>query len=81
MQGLTADAGMGEYCTVPAGMLHLLPDNVSLKLGALVETDVVRLPRRDARRPLPRQYRSGVRCRPVQEIPRPGYRPALRSPT
>lgn len=36
-QGLMADGGMAEYNVVPANMLHLLPDNVSLELGALVE--------------------------------------------
>lgn len=29
--------GMAEYTTVPASMLHVLPDTVDLKLGALVE--------------------------------------------
>lgn len=35
--GLMADGGMAEYTVVPTGMLHKLPDNVSLQLGALVE--------------------------------------------
>lgn len=35
--GLMSDGGMAEYTVVPAGMLHRLPDNVSLQLGALVE--------------------------------------------
>jgi (R,R)-butanediol dehydrogenase/meso-butanediol dehydrogenase/diacetyl reductase len=37
MHGLTADGGMAEYTVVPTGMLHRLPDNVCLELGALVE--------------------------------------------
>jgi (R,R)-butanediol dehydrogenase / meso-butanediol dehydrogenase / diacetyl reductase len=35
--GLMSDGGMAEYTVVPTDMLHRLPDNVSLKLGALVE--------------------------------------------
>ncbi|MBS1690652.1 MAG: 2,3-butanediol dehydrogenase [Actinobacteria bacterium] len=35
--GLMSDGGMAEYTVVPADMLHKLPDNVSLELGALVE--------------------------------------------
>jgi (R,R)-butanediol dehydrogenase / meso-butanediol dehydrogenase / diacetyl reductase len=35
--GLMSDGGMAEYTVVPTNMLHRLPDNVSLKLGALVE--------------------------------------------
>jgi (R,R)-butanediol dehydrogenase / meso-butanediol dehydrogenase / diacetyl reductase len=35
--GLMSDGGMAEYTVVPIGMLHKLPDNVSMKLGALVE--------------------------------------------
>ncbi|HET9564611.1 MAG TPA: alcohol dehydrogenase catalytic domain-containing protein, partial [Mycobacterium sp.] len=35
--GLMADGGMAEYTVVPTNMLHSLPDNVSLELGALVE--------------------------------------------
>ncbi|MGY1707330.1 2,3-butanediol dehydrogenase [Geodermatophilus sp. SYSU D00697] len=36
--GLTSDGGgMAEYTTVPATMLHLLPDGVDLRMGALVE--------------------------------------------
>jgi (R,R)-butanediol dehydrogenase/meso-butanediol dehydrogenase/diacetyl reductase len=35
--GLMSDGGMAEYSVVPTGMLHRLPDNVSLELGALVE--------------------------------------------
>ncbi len=35
--GLMSDGGMAEYTVVPTNMLHKLPDNVSLKLGALVE--------------------------------------------
>jgi (R,R)-butanediol dehydrogenase / meso-butanediol dehydrogenase / diacetyl reductase len=35
--GLMSDGGMAEYTVVPANMLHRLPDNVSLELGALVE--------------------------------------------
>ena len=35
--GLMSDGGMAEYTVVPTGMLHRLPDNVSLELGALVE--------------------------------------------
>lgn len=36
--GLTSDGGgMAEYTTVPVSMLHLLPENVDLRLGALVE--------------------------------------------
>jgi len=35
--GLMSDGGMAEYTVVPAQMLHRLPDNVSLELGALVE--------------------------------------------
>jgi (R,R)-butanediol dehydrogenase / meso-butanediol dehydrogenase / diacetyl reductase len=37
MHGLTADGGMAEYAVVPSHMLHRLPENVSLELGALVE--------------------------------------------
>ena len=32
-----SDGGMAEYTVVPTDMLHKLPDNVSLQLGALVE--------------------------------------------
>ncbi|MDI9896267.1 2,3-butanediol dehydrogenase [Rhodococcus sp. IEGM 1381] len=35
--GLMSDGGMGEYTVVPTDMIHALPDNVSLELGALVE--------------------------------------------
>ncbi|MGY1639233.1 2,3-butanediol dehydrogenase [Geodermatophilus sp. SYSU D00742] len=36
--GLTSDGGgMAEYTTVPATMLHRLPDEVDLRMGALVE--------------------------------------------
>jgi (R,R)-butanediol dehydrogenase / meso-butanediol dehydrogenase / diacetyl reductase len=35
--GLMSDGGMAEYTVVPTSMLHKLPDNVSLQLGALVE--------------------------------------------
>jgi (R,R)-butanediol dehydrogenase / meso-butanediol dehydrogenase / diacetyl reductase len=35
--GLMSDGGMAEYTVVPTEMLHRLPDNVSLELGALVE--------------------------------------------
>ncbi|MBF4477823.1 (R,R)-butanediol dehydrogenase / meso-butanediol dehydrogenase / diacetyl reductase [Rhodococcus rhodochrous J3] len=35
--GLMSDGGMAEYTIVPVNMLHRLPDNVSLELGALVE--------------------------------------------
>lgn len=35
--GLMSDGGMAEYSVVPTSMLHRLPDNVSLQLGALVE--------------------------------------------
>jgi (R,R)-butanediol dehydrogenase/meso-butanediol dehydrogenase/diacetyl reductase len=35
--GLMSDGGMAEYTIVPTDMLHKLPDNVSLQLGALVE--------------------------------------------
>lgn len=35
--GLMSDGGMAEYTVVPANMVHHLPDNVSLELGALVE--------------------------------------------
>ena len=35
--GLMSDGGMAEYTEVPTDMLHKLPDNVSLELGALVE--------------------------------------------
>lgn len=35
--GLMSDGGMAEYTVVPTQMLHRLPDNVSLELGALVE--------------------------------------------
>jgi (R,R)-butanediol dehydrogenase/meso-butanediol dehydrogenase/diacetyl reductase len=35
--GLMSDGGMAEYTVVPSEMLHRLPDNVSLELGALVE--------------------------------------------
>jgi (R,R)-butanediol dehydrogenase/meso-butanediol dehydrogenase/diacetyl reductase len=32
-----SDGGMAEYTVVPTDMLHRLPDNVSMELGALVE--------------------------------------------
>jgi len=35
--GLMSDGGMAEYTVVPTTMLHKLPANVSLQLGALVE--------------------------------------------
>jgi (R,R)-butanediol dehydrogenase/meso-butanediol dehydrogenase/diacetyl reductase len=35
--GLMSDGGMAEYTVVPISMLHKLPDNVSMQLGALVE--------------------------------------------
>lgn len=35
--GLMADGGMAESAVVPAHMLHPLPENVSLEMGALVE--------------------------------------------
>src|SRR6478609_349775 len=35
--GLMSDGGMAEYTVVPTDMLHKLPDDVSLELGALVE--------------------------------------------
>lgn len=35
--GLMADGGMAETTVVPQHMLHLLPDEVSLEMGALVE--------------------------------------------
>jgi (R,R)-butanediol dehydrogenase/meso-butanediol dehydrogenase/diacetyl reductase len=35
--GLMSDGGMAEYTVVPTNMLHRLPDNVSLEMGALVE--------------------------------------------
>lgn len=36
--GLTAHGGgMAEFTTVPATMLHVLPENVDLRMGALVE--------------------------------------------
>ncbi|HEY2203672.1 MAG TPA: 2,3-butanediol dehydrogenase [Pseudonocardia sp.] len=35
--GLMSDGGMAESTVVPARMLHKLPDNVSLEMGALVE--------------------------------------------
>jgi (R,R)-butanediol dehydrogenase/meso-butanediol dehydrogenase/diacetyl reductase len=35
--GLMSDGGMAEYTVVPTSMLHKLPDNVSMTLGALVE--------------------------------------------
>ena len=35
--GLMSDGGMAEFTVVPTSMLHRLPDNVSLELGALVE--------------------------------------------
>jgi (R,R)-butanediol dehydrogenase/meso-butanediol dehydrogenase/diacetyl reductase len=35
--GLMSDGGMAEYTVVPTNMLHKLPENVSLTLGALVE--------------------------------------------
>jgi (R,R)-butanediol dehydrogenase/meso-butanediol dehydrogenase/diacetyl reductase len=35
--GLMSDGGMAEYTVVPTDMLHKLPDNVSMQLGALVE--------------------------------------------
>ncbi|GAB92488.1 2,3-butanediol dehydrogenase [Gordonia rhizosphera] len=35
--GLMSDGGMAEYTVVPVNMIHRLPDNVSLELGALVE--------------------------------------------
>ncbi|MCZ4551037.1 2,3-butanediol dehydrogenase [Gordonia rubripertincta] len=35
--GLMADGGMAEYTVVPVGMLHKLPNDLPLELGALVE--------------------------------------------
>ncbi|OPX12092.1 2,3-butanediol dehydrogenase [Gordonia sp. i37] len=35
--GLMADGGMAEYTVVPTHMLHKLPDDLPLELGALVE--------------------------------------------
>lgn len=35
--GLMSDGGMAQYSVVPTSMLHKLPDNVSMQLGALVE--------------------------------------------
>ncbi|MBY4206180.1 2,3-butanediol dehydrogenase [Rhodococcus fascians] len=35
--GLMSDGGMAEYTVVPTDMIHALPGNVSLELGALVE--------------------------------------------
>lgn len=35
--GLMSDGGMAEYTVVPVNMIHHLPENVSLTLGALVE--------------------------------------------
>ncbi len=35
--GLMSDGAMAQYTVVPQRMLHRLPDNVSLELGALVE--------------------------------------------
>ncbi|OZD70655.1 dehydrogenase [Rhodococcus sp. 05-340-1] len=35
--GLMSDGGMAEYTVVPTDMIHALPHNVSLELGALVE--------------------------------------------
>ncbi len=35
--GLMSDGGMAEYTVVPQNMIHRLPENVSLELGALVE--------------------------------------------
>jgi (R,R)-butanediol dehydrogenase/meso-butanediol dehydrogenase/diacetyl reductase len=35
--GLMADGGMAEYTVVPRNQVHLLPENVSLEMGALVE--------------------------------------------
>lgn len=35
--GLMTDGGMAEYTVVPRNQVHVLPDSVSLELGALVE--------------------------------------------
>lgn len=35
--GLMADGGMAEYTVVPRNMVHKLPDNVPVEMGALVE--------------------------------------------
>jgi len=35
--GLMADGGMAEYTVVPVNQVHVLPESVSLDLGALVE--------------------------------------------
>ncbi|SNR64866.1 (R,R)-butanediol dehydrogenase / meso-butanediol dehydrogenase / diacetyl reductase [Haloechinothrix alba] len=35
--GLMSDGGMAEYTVVPARMVHVLPEEVSTELGALVE--------------------------------------------
>lgn len=35
--GLMEDGGMAEYTVVPRNQVHLLPDSVSLELGAMVE--------------------------------------------
>ncbi|SAK76902.1 2,3-butanediol dehydrogenase [Caballeronia ptereochthonis] len=36
-QGLSSDGGMAEYAVVPRHMVHKLPDNVPVEMGALVE--------------------------------------------
>ncbi|SAL78057.1 alcohol dehydrogenase [Caballeronia telluris] len=36
-QGLSSDGGMAEYAVVPSHMVHKLPGNVPVEMGALVE--------------------------------------------
>src|ERR1700752_2403622 len=67
--GLMSDGGMAEYTVVPISMLHKLPDNVSMQLGALVEPMSVAYPAATSatsRRAIPRWCsapgRSGSGC-------------------
>jgi (R,R)-butanediol dehydrogenase/meso-butanediol dehydrogenase/diacetyl reductase len=62
MHGLTADGGMAEYAVVPTHMLHRLPENVSLELGALVEPMSVAYPRGRVGRRLRMGRGGGIRC-------------------
>ena len=62
--GLMSDGGMAEFTVVPTSMLHKLPDNVSLELGALVEPMSVAYHAATLGDVDPRRHRDGVRRGP-----------------
>ena len=62
--GLMSDGGMAEYTVVPTNMLHRLPDNVSLELGALVEPMSVAYHAATLGEVTPGGHRGGLRCGP-----------------